>query len=539
MKRLVPFLMSAVMMSGCGSSNSSSSSKTPPTVSYTIGGAVVNLVGKGLQLQDNGGDTLKVSGNGTFSFATQLPSESTYSVTVSTQPSGPVQTCGVTAGTGTATTNVTNVTVDCGHNEWTWVGGSNVAKQAGLYGAQGTAASGNVPGARSNSILWTDTSGNLWLFGGGGYDSTGATGLLNDLWKYSGSEWTWMGGSNLVYEKGTYGIQGITAPGNVPGARDGAGTWTDSSGKFWLFGGYGVDSGGIAWTLNDLWKYNGSEWTWMSGSNTNSQLGTYGTRGTAAPGNVPGARYGAVAWTDSSGNFWLLGGSGYDSTGLSGVLNDLWKFNGSEWTWMGGSDVADSAGIYGTLGTAAPANVPGARNGAVAWTDSSGNFWIFGGSGYDSAGLSGVLNDLWKFDGSDWTWVSGSNLANQTGVYGTQGIAAPANVPAARNGAVAWTDSSGNFWLFGGSLDPLDASGLLNDLWKYSSGEWTWVGGSNAPNQTGTHGTQGTAAPGNVPSAREGAVAWTDSFGNFWLFGGIVPGSPKLVDANDLWRYEP
>jgi hypothetical protein len=29
---------------------------------------------------------------------------------------------------------------------------------------------------------------------------------------------------------------------------------------------------------------------------------------------------------DASGNFWLFGGLGMDSTGTLGYLNDLWKF---------------------------------------------------------------------------------------------------------------------------------------------------------------------------------------------------------------------
>ena len=34
---------------------------------------------------------------------------------------------------------------------------------------------------------WIDSSGNLWLFGGYGYDSTGQLGYLNDLWQYDPS----------------------------------------------------------------------------------------------------------------------------------------------------------------------------------------------------------------------------------------------------------------------------------------------------------------------------------------------------------------
>ncbi len=49
---------------------------------------------------------------------------------------------------------------------------------------KGQGASNNTPGARSNSVSWTDTSGNLWLFGGYGYDANVTLGLLNDLWEF-------------------------------------------------------------------------------------------------------------------------------------------------------------------------------------------------------------------------------------------------------------------------------------------------------------------------------------------------------------------
>src|ERR1700730_3207042 len=69
-------------------------------------------------------------------------------------------------------------------------------------------------------------------------------------------------------------------------------------------------------------------WTWMSGANTSGQIGVYGTQGTASPSNAPGAREGSVTWKDKSGNLWLFGGSGIDTTGTNGRHNDLWKFDG-------------------------------------------------------------------------------------------------------------------------------------------------------------------------------------------------------------------
>jgi integrase len=53
--------------------------------------------------------------------------------------------------------------------------------------------------------------------------------------------------------------------------------------------------------------------------------------------------------------------------------------------------------------------------------------YLFGG--YDGGGR---LNDLRKFDGTDWTWVAGDNITNQAGVYGTQGQCNAGNNPGSR-----------------------------------------------------------------------------------------------------------
>jgi 6-phosphogluconolactonase (cycloisomerase 2 family) len=80
----------------------------------TIGGTVSGMAGTGLTLQDNGGDDLKITQNGAFTFQTALASGTAYTVTVSAQPSAPSQTCTLTNATGTtASANITNVTVAC------------------------------------------------------------------------------------------------------------------------------------------------------------------------------------------------------------------------------------------------------------------------------------------------------------------------------------------------------------------------------------------------------------------------------------------
>jgi N-acetylneuraminic acid mutarotase len=437
-------------------------------------------------------------------------------------------------------------------DEWIWANGSNIVNQMGIYGTEATASSSNGPGARQSAVTWTDKSGNLWFFGGYGYDSKGNVNFLNDLWEYSGGQWIWMSGLNIGGQAGAYGTQGTAAVTNVPGARWGGVSWLDAAGNLWLFGGYGYASvSGTAGILNDLWEYTPAppgqqlivgEWTWMGGPNLTGSPGTYGTLGTPAATNIPGGRYGAVSWTDGAGNFWLFGGNGAASPGDSGSLNDLWKYSAGEWTWMGGSNLANQPGTYGTLGMAAPGNIPGGRFSAASWIDSSGNFWLFGGSGYDSSGTNGDLSDLWEYSARQWAWVNGSKVIGQAGVYGTQGTAAASNIPGARNGGFSWVDGSGNLWLFGGvGYDSTGKnSGWLNDLWEYSSGQWTWVDGSKVNGQIGTYGNPGQAASGNVPGARTLGATWTDASGNFWLFGGI--GYDSLGEngsLNDFWEYKP
>ena len=72
-------------------------------------------------------------------------------------------------------------------NEWTWVSGDSIRYQPDIYGTMQIPNGTNMPGARSHSIGWIDSSNRLWLFGGSGYvTEAGATvnGNLNDLWQY-------------------------------------------------------------------------------------------------------------------------------------------------------------------------------------------------------------------------------------------------------------------------------------------------------------------------------------------------------------------
>jgi N-acetylneuraminic acid mutarotase len=438
---------------------------------------------------------------------------------------------------------------------YTWMRGLNTGTTMGVYGTQGVAAPGNDPGSRHGCATWTDAQGNLWLFGGEGIIPN--DNWYSDLWKYNPTtnQWTWVKGPNVPNVGATYGTMGVPNPANNPGCREFCMSWTDAAGNFWLYGGDGVGATYAPPPMNklgDLWKYNPTtnQWTWMAGPNTVNAPGVYGTQNVPSPANYPGGRYWGATWVDANGVFWLFGGRGYGaSPGIWGRLNDLWKFDpvSNQWTWVSGSQTLDLPGVYGTLSVPAAGNAPGSRDSPQFWNSPSGKLVLFGGSGYPSTATVGPLNDMWEFNVSTgmWTWINGTNVAGSTGIYGTAGVPSILNMPGGRFSSACWTDPMGNYWLFGGEgVSSISMVSRLNDLFKFNpnTSEWTWMKGSNQPNQLGTYGTQGVAAASNNPGARYFNDWWVNtSTGYLWLFGGLGYESaitPFAESMNDLWKFK-
>ncbi|HYV94306.1 MAG TPA: kelch repeat-containing protein [Chitinophagales bacterium] len=410
--------------------------------------------------------------------------------------------------------------------EWTWVSGSNMANDIENFGTQGVPSTLNHPSALYEACEWTDTSGMFWLYGGW---------LNANLWKYNPStnEWTWVNGPGSSVIPPSYGTQGVADPANTPGSRGYcAAAFTDKNNNLWLFG--GLDNFYSA--HNDLWKYDilTNEWTWMKGTNSAFDPGSYGVQGVPATTNVPASRSEcAASWVDVSGNFWLFGGW----TG-SGTLNDLWRYNPAtnEWTWMKGSSSTGASGVYGTKGVANATNCPGARACYTKWNDGNDNLYLFGGSEL----LNGLLyNDVWKYNIStnEWVWISGTNQSNSA-ANATSLCTQDVNFyPSGKwESRACWVDPCKKFWFFGGtSLN--DISGVQNDLWKFDpvTLDWTWASGSLIVLQAGSFGTQGVSSATNHPPSTMGSNGWTDKQGNLWLFGGAT-----FPDGwNTMWRFVP
>lgn len=432
------------------------------------------------------------------------------------------------------------------NNDWTWMHGSaTTTNLSPTYGVLGSPSSVNSPGARRSSITVTDLTGNLWLFGG--LNTTGN--YMGDLWKYtvSTNEWTWMNGPNTANNFGIYGTQGVASSSNSPGGRTYSHGWADNNGNIWIFGGYGYSSNAGPTLLNDLWKYNiaSNQWTWIKGSFSGAGLyGTYGTQGVSAPINTPGGRYLATTGKDNSNNLILFGGYGYGSS-TYGMLNDIWKFNTStnNWTWVKGMGVSNQFSSFGVQGVASSSNTPGGRYASTGCSDANGNLWVFGGNGMINGG-SGYINELWKFDSNtnNWTFYSGSALANQSGIYGVQGVASGNNFPGCRMfyGRSSIIDQTGNFWTFGGYGYSSGGAGYMNDVWRFntSTNQWVWMKGSTGPNQYGQYGTQGVGSSVNTPGARYMQTNWLDNLGKFWVYGGAGYSGTTSGDLSDLWKLD-
>jgi len=419
-------------------------------------------------------------------------------------------------------------------SEWTWVTGSNLVNQVGLYGAKGVASTTNTPGGRNGSVSWKDNNGNLWLFGGQGYGSTASAGNLNDLWKYNvtTNEWTWITGANGINQLGVYGTKGVPSTTNTPGARTEAVSWIDNSGDLWLFGGIGKSSTAFDGLLNDLWKYSiaTNEWTWVSGSNGINVVGTYGTQGVGSTANIPGTRSASTSFKDANGDLWLFGGNGLGTVMSTGSLSDLWKYNiaTNQWTWVSGTNVVGTVGVYGTKGFPAATNKISGRNYAYSWVDANDNFWIYGGYGASAVAGNGALNDLWQFNKSNnlWVWVSGLNSTGSSAVYGTLGVGSSTNTPGGRHNASGWKDIAGDFWLYGGKA----GAPLKSDMWKINT--------CNAPSTPSASGSQticiGSAT--TLTASGTGTLGWYSSaIGGTYLGTGNSFATPTLTNNTTFY----
>jgi gliding motility-associated-like protein len=355
-------------------------------------------------------------------------------------------------------------------NTWTWMKGPSAFSSTSVFGVQGVPSPANYPSGRGfGAVSWTDLNNNLWLFGGCGLDINGSDTYLNELWMYSiaTNEWTWMGGSQTGNSAGNFGIQGVPAPTNQPPSKcETSVSWVDANGDLWTYGGLSLPPVN---SYDDVWRYSiaTNTWTWMSGQTPSPTISftqpNYGTLGVPSPTNTPGTRQAYAHWQDNQGRFWLFGGYPIAGSPQNNTA-DMWMYDPATllWTWMAGTSVTSDSATFQT--TCVPGGVPaGTLEDRACWTDDCGRFWSMA-----TSGIGGNYSHLWYFDPAtlQFTWVTGTLFNSPPGVYGTQGIPAPANYPDGILGANGFVSAQGDFWLFGGVFQTALGAGT-NLLWRY------------------------------------------------------------------------
>ena len=132
---------------------------------------------------------------------------------------------------------------------------------------------------------------------------------------------------------------------------------------------------------------------------------------------------------------------------------------------------------------------------------------LFGGQGEDSA----LLSDTWIYTSTSTPthqWRKSTALSS----------------PSARvNAAMTFNSSDGNFYLFGGNINPGNAVGRQQDLWRYNIDQDTWglVG-------------QGT----NIPPGRENAGMCFDTrYSKLVLWGGVTS-LGSYEDSGEIWYFD-
>jgi len=290
-----------LLISGCGGGGGGGG-----TGSYTVGGTVAGLApGNQITIQNNGGDALTISADGTFTFATPIAGDAAYTVTVKSHTPG--EGCALSNASGrVSATNVTNVVVICA------AGAESV-----VYSFGGT--DGRAPSAG----LIVDVAGNL--YGTTYYGGANDTGTVYKITPT---------GAEIV-------LHSFAPPGSADGMNPYAGLTMDGAGNLY----------GTTWIggVNDT----GAVFK-IASSGNESILYSFGA---AATGDGSEPASGLIM--DSAGNLYgttYLGGAIGNGTvfritpaGNETILHSFGQFGSGDGINPYASVVLDSAGdLYGT-----------------------------------------------------------------------------------------------------------------------------------------------------------------------------------------------
>lgn len=391
--------------------------------------------------------------------------------------------------------------------QWRWVKGMHNPYSKSFYVQPKVADILNEPSNLESKTCW-QVGDTAYLYS---YDISLSR---NIMWRYDLDKNLWTVIKINKDPTPTYGVKGMAARDNNPGAIVGASTW-HANGKLFLYGGRNFNklAPGLIWEF-DLVTNN---WRWIKGDTSNNCTPVYGTKGIANANNTPGCRFSTVSWS-YNGKFYLFGGNVMNIR-----RNDVWEYNPAtnNWRWIKGSNLTSQLGVYGAKGIVDTANTPGSRSEATS-VQINNKLFVFGGVSYIRQNIgTGYYNanDLWEYDfaTNNWRWLSGDTTRDPPSVFGIKGVPDTANTPGGRHGGVMW-GLNNKIYLFGGYgthvwengwLYPL--TGFLDDIWQYdiSTGLWAWIDGSDIYGRNGFYDVPLVKNSANRPGAFDHRIAMT------------------------------
>lgn len=187
------------------------------------------------------------------------------------------------------------------------------------------------------------------------------------------------------------GIAQATWYADRPGRREGHRVWkavmkASNDTVIYLFGGQGRALGGAFGLLQDLYIWDESQQHWLlqGGSRAADVAAVFD-----GDGAWPGARLDCAAWGGPGGASFVFGG--YGKADWPGYLSDLWKYNESGWTFVGGPRSSNAFGEYPPIGQGSATSWPGGRRGMTVWQLELSTAYLFGGFG-ECAATAAVLS---------------------------------------------------------------------------------------------------------------------------------------------------
>ncbi len=345
------------------------------------------------------------------------------------------------------------------------------------------------------------------------YVGLGSTAGDGEVWKWDGSTWTKIGGDaiNSSWAVSTYEyvysmtyVNGKLYAGLGSSAND-AEVWEWNGVSWTKVGGDSVNSG---WTTNyeivgslsndgtnvyaglgstagdaEVWRWNGSTWTKIGGDAINS------------------------GWADTTYEYVLSmtysGGKLYAGLGTTANDAEVWEWNGSTWSQIGGDSlnsgwdagyegvyslVNDGTNIYAGLGNTAGDNEVWRWNGST-WTKiggdginsgfsnthtivnsmAYGNGKLFAGLNSASATLSG---QEWEWNGTAWSRIGGDYVNFSWGFRGLRSVEV-LQVSGDYLYAGTGVSSAGNamVWRFDGTSWQLVGGQGVNSSWAFDTYE--------------------------------------------------------------------